>query len=165
MPTYFLGLGSNLDPARNTEAMLEALLDFAPTLTVSRVIETEPVGMNTQHCFFNAVVALEYGKNAADFKAELNQLEARLGRNRADPNKKNQDRPADVDIICALEPGETPTPGHLPPEAFLQPLLLELWAFLNLPLPCPAMDLAEGVVLQVKGQVVGVAPRVVSGHS
>jgi len=137
---YYLGLGSNHHSACNMQAMLEALLELTPVLTVSRLIETEAVGIASQQPFCNAVAHVVLPCPASTLKAHLLAIENRLGRRR----DNHLVIPADIDIL------------QMPVAPYFQGLLLELEAFtraLQVPVSLPS-----GLALTVRGKVVGVEP-------
>jgi 2-amino-4-hydroxy-6-hydroxymethyldihydropteridine diphosphokinase len=134
MPFYFLGLGSNVNPYANVPRMLAALLELAPTLQMSRIMATEPVGLRSaENSFLNLAVAFHYPGDAATLKTRLNAIEVALGRDRARPDKKVRDRTADLDILFVLTDRVTPPRGaDLPTEPYMRPLVLDLLASLDL---------------------------------
>lgn len=144
---FIVGLGSNIDPQQNMAAMVMALMDRFSQITLSRVLHIPPVGMDSHHDFFNAVAFIETSVAAKALKNQTNQIETALGRDRADPQSKVKDRPADIDI---LHPLSLPADGHLKPatitdEYFLHPVIDELLCYLdNRPLP----DIQPGVYVQ-----------------
>ncbi len=155
MKDYYIGLGCNLNPARGTRAMLEALLDLAPEIGISRIVETAPVGVVTDALYYNAVVRLRSPEDPATLKTRLIAIETRLGRNRDHCGRACLELPADLDILCCLTPGPHPVLADLPREPFFQPLILELWAALGLRLPCSPLPLATGIPVLVHGQWCG----------
>ncbi|AFL73661.1 2-amino-4-hydroxy-6-hydroxymethyldihydropteridine diphosphokinase [Thiocystis violascens] len=155
MKDYYIGLGCNLNPARGTRAMLEALLDLAPEIGISRIVATAPVGVVTDALYYNAVVRLRSPEEPATLKTRLIAIETRLGRNRDRCGRACPELPADLDILCCLTPGAHPVLADLPPEPFFQPLILELWAALGLRLPCSPLPVATGIPLLVHGQCCG----------
>jgi 2-amino-4-hydroxy-6-hydroxymethyldihydropteridine diphosphokinase len=155
---YFLGLGSNIHPQANLPAMLRALFDLAPALHVGRVLQTAPVGVAGEP-FLNVPVALACDLAPQELKQFCNQLEARLGRDRSDPQSKTKSRTADLDILFWLAPDAAQVPAELlPPEPYMRPMLLELLGYLGLRSPAEPPALAPGVPLQLDGRAFGVAP-------
>jgi 2-amino-4-hydroxy-6-hydroxymethyldihydropteridine diphosphokinase len=156
---YFVGLGSNIEPRSNIPLMLRALLQLSPTVHVSRVVETVPVGMDGAP-FLNAAAALTVDLSPAELKAHFNAVEAALGRNRADPASKTRSRTADLDILFALEPGAMGVPSALlPSEPYVRPTLLELLDALGVPARETAPALGPGVALSLDGLAFGATPR------
>jgi 2-amino-4-hydroxy-6-hydroxymethyldihydropteridine diphosphokinase len=95
----YVGIGSNLDEPRRQ--VLDALteLDQMPhTRLVKRssLYRTAPVGHADQPDFINAVAQLETGLPAERLLAELQELEARHGRQRSFANAP---RTLDLDIL------------------------------------------------------------------
>jgi len=133
---YLLGIGSNIDPHANIAKIIHLLLEHFPLLTLSRVLEIPPIGMNSQRDFLNVVVFIETEQAEVDLKTICNTIEVQLGRNRNDPERKTKDRPADLDILTKVKlPDEAQRPTHLiTDEYFLYPLLNEIIAHLvNVP--------------------------------
>jgi len=130
---YLLGIGSNIDPHENISQIIKLLLDHYPLLSLSRVLEIPPIGMNSDRDFLNVVVFIPTEHAEVDLKAVCNRIEVQLGRNRNDPERKTKDRPADLDILTKIQfPDEADRPAHLiTDEYFLYPLLDELIAYLS----------------------------------
>lgn len=101
---YFCSMGSNIDPASNVRRALEALTEGVGALTLSPLIQTEPHGMQSSQPFYNALFWFESDSAPEAMKAQFNDIEAALGRNRNDPDKKTKDRPIDLDILYAGVP-------------------------------------------------------------
>ncbi len=95
----YVGIGSNLDgPARQVEqALLE--LDRLPHSRVvkrSSLYKSAPVGYASQPDFVNAVAQVETGIAAERLLAELQEIEARHGRQRSFANAP---RSLDLDLL------------------------------------------------------------------
>jgi len=129
---FLLGIGSNIEPHQNITQIIRLLLEHFPSFSLSRVLEIPPIGMNSQRDFLNVVVFIQTEQAESDLKAICNTIEVQLGRNRNDPERKTKDRPADLDILTAIQlPEEAERPAHLiTDEYFLYPLLDELIAHL-----------------------------------
>jgi 2-amino-4-hydroxy-6-hydroxymethyldihydropteridine diphosphokinase len=161
---YFLGIGSNVDPERNVPRILEALLDAAGRLVVSRVVRTPPVGpMEGGGDFLNLVVALDSPRPLAELRRSWQEIEVQLGRDRSHPDRKRLSRPADIDLLFHLEENARQVAAAvLPTEGFLRPALLDLLDHLRIePLLKPPSDLGAappGVRLTVAGVAVGERP-------
>lgn len=128
MPTYFIGIGSNIRPEQHVPAAIGLLQGIDKQLVVSRVIRTAPVGLLDSRSFFlNLAVMLECPLSARSLKDELNEIEHRLGRDRSDPNKKVKNRTIDLDILFHLDEWQrTIPPSSLPEEPYLRVPLIEL---------------------------------------
>lgn len=99
MTLAYIGLGSNLGDRRgHIEAALERLarLPHSRLRGVSSVIETEPAGLAEQPRFLNAVAVLETDLTPHDLLAELQEIEADLGRVRT---RRWGPRTIDLDIL------------------------------------------------------------------
>ena len=129
---YLLGLGCNIAPFENFSQIIAQLLAHFASFDISRVLHIPPVGMNSQHDFLNAVIFIETDISKESLKDICNDIETTLGRDRADPDRKHKDRPADLDILCSLTvPDDLNTPARqVTDEYFLYPLIDELFLFL-----------------------------------
>ncbi|MDT8310798.1 MAG: 2-amino-4-hydroxy-6-hydroxymethyldihydropteridine diphosphokinase [Methylophaga sp.] len=157
---YILGLGSNIQPAKNMALMVKALLPHINRITLSRVLTTPPVGMNSHRYFLNAVAYVESILTADQLKIITNQIEAEMGRDRSDPEKKQKDRPADIDILCCGSMAEfSKKPASvITDEYFLYPLIDELLAFLNNDSPT---NMPQGVKIDFASLLFGEAPTAI----
>lgn len=159
MNHFLLSLGSNQEPEKNVPLMVQALLQLSPSIDLSRVVRTKPVGFESQLTFFNLAARIQSIHDAQKLKQVLVQIEENLGRNRKDPNKKLKDRPADIDILFQLPHIDQHIPiSWLPQEPYVRPTLLELIHFLNLDCTEPTPPLAKGVLLKIGHQVFGSQP-------
>lgn len=129
---YLLGIGSNINPHENIAQIIHLLLKHHPLLSLSRVLEIPPIGMNSQRDFLNVVVFIQTEQAEVDLKAICNTIEVQLGRDRNDPARKTKDRPADLDILTKIQlPDDAELPTHkITDEYFLYPLLDEIIAHL-----------------------------------
>jgi 2-amino-4-hydroxy-6-hydroxymethyldihydropteridine diphosphokinase len=155
---YFIGLGSNIAPRRHMAQMLRALLQVTPTIYVGRIVETAPVGVAGEP-FLNAPVCLSSNLSPQALKAFFNATEARLGRDRADPNSKRKSRTADLDLLFGLEDGVRDVPAQLlPDEPYMRPMLLELLGYLGLATTAALPALPAGLSLGLDDLMIGAAP-------
>jgi hypothetical protein len=76
---YLISLGSNINPQQHVPLALEKVADHAGLIVLSRAIETEPVGMDSQNRFLNLVAFLETPLEAPQLKATFNAIETALG--------------------------------------------------------------------------------------
>lgn len=91
MALVTLSIGSNIERTRNIKACLDGLLDTFGELSVSRVFESEPVGLASHQAsanFYNLAVALQCDWPVAQLRAYCKALEARQGRRQEAPNKQ-----------------------------------------------------------------------------
>jgi len=98
MALVFIGLGSNLGDGRVN--LIEAWKQIGSQaqitpLSLSSPYQSEPVGMETQTWFTNAVGALETTLAPAELLKELLLVEKGMGRNRL----SGKDRVIDLDIL------------------------------------------------------------------
>lgn len=100
---YLCSLGSNIEPELHFSRAKHYLAKLADELEFSRDITTKPVGLNTNHPFLNALFILETALTPTALKAEFNQIEVLLGRDRSDPLCSVKDRPIDIDILGELD--------------------------------------------------------------
>lgn len=130
---FLLGIGSNINPHDNFVWIVQLLSKCFDSFHLSRVLHIPPVGMNSQHHFLNAVAFIEIAMPETALKTICNQIEIALGRDRCDPNSKNKDRPADLDILIQLRTMEdwARSASSITDEYFLYPLIDELKAYLN----------------------------------
>ncbi len=83
MPDIFVGLGSNLgDKKANLAEALRRLGEKVKVLRVSSFYETEPVGVETQPVFLNAVAELETSLGPQALLDCLLAIEDAMGRKR-----------------------------------------------------------------------------------
>lgn len=79
----YLGLGANLGDARGTlAAAVDALRELGDVRAVSPVYETDPVGLEDQPAFLNAVAVVDTALEPYELLAALLAIEARFGRER-----------------------------------------------------------------------------------
>lgn len=95
----FVGLGANLgEPERRVREALGELDAIAHTRVVKRssLYRSQPLGYVAQPPFVNAVAQLETGLPAERLLAELQEIEARHGRQRS---FRNAPRTLDLDLL------------------------------------------------------------------
>ena len=100
MAIVYLGIGSNLgDRQANIQKAVE-LLKANPdieVLSVSALIETEPVGGPEQGKFLNGAVKIKTDLLPLELLTQLKMIERKLGRVKNAP--ANSPRPIDLDIL------------------------------------------------------------------
>jgi 2-amino-4-hydroxy-6-hydroxymethyldihydropteridine diphosphokinase len=97
--TAYVGIGSNLkDPRAQVLQAFNELEGLPQTRVVkkSSLYRTEPIGHAEQADYINAVAQLETGLPAERLLAELQEVEARHGRERIFPNAP---RTLDLDVL------------------------------------------------------------------
>ena len=97
----FVGVGSNIDPVRNTRRALAELMSRFDDVQVSRIFESEPVGFEGDN-FLNLVVRFSTELPPRVLLEELRKLEDMTGRVRARINgydKEFMSRTLDLDIL------------------------------------------------------------------
>jgi len=106
----FLGLGSNLgDRAENIrKAVLLIQERVGEVVRQSSLIETEPWGFESDHCFLNGVILCETTKTPREVLKETQKIERELGRKKKTTLLSHlspltshlySDRPIDIDIL------------------------------------------------------------------
>ena len=101
MARAFVGLGANLG---DREATIRAALDLLAAepeievVAVSRLRDTEPVGLTEQPRFLNGVAALETALPPRDLLGRLLAIERRLGRRREEGPRFGP-RTIDLDLL------------------------------------------------------------------
>ena len=146
----YVGIGSNLDePARQVEqALLE--LDRLPHSRVvkrSSLYKSAPVGYASQPDFVNAVAQMETGIAADRLLAELQEIEARHGRQRSFANAP---RSLDLDLLLyeklQIKTGRLIVPHpRMHERAFVLKPLLEISPGVLIPGIGPARDSLKNV--------------------
>ena len=161
---FLLGIGSNIEPHKNITQIIHLLLEHFPSLSLSRVLEIPPIGMNSQRDFLNVVIFIQTQQSETELKAICNTIEIQLGRNRNDPDRKMKDRSADLDILSKLQlPDDAERPAHrVTDEYFLYPLLDELIAFL---LNKPHKLQQSGVEMEVHSLRFGQTATTINGNT
>ncbi|MBO5578864.1 MAG: 2-amino-4-hydroxy-6-hydroxymethyldihydropteridine diphosphokinase [Prevotella sp.] len=104
----FLGLGSNLgDRAENIrKAVLLIQERVGEVVRQSSLIETEPWGFESDHCFLNGVILCETTLTPRQVLKATQKIERELGRKKKttllshlSPLTSHCDRPIDIDIL------------------------------------------------------------------
>lgn len=161
MNVYYLSVGSNIKPSQNVPKIIKALLDINASLIISRVVETEPVGICSSNRFLNCIVRLETHLLPHPLKQSLNHIEEMLGRDRTDPLKKVKDRTADIDILSMLEkPFIHDT--ELPDEPYLRMIVLELLHQLGIGFALQIPSLPRGKQLKINNCEFGLHPTILT---
>jgi 2-amino-4-hydroxy-6-hydroxymethyldihydropteridine diphosphokinase len=101
MVIAYIGLGANLGNCR--ENLLQAWsrlgkVNGVEILVLSSPYRSEPVGMQSENWFINAVGSLQTFLEPEELLAEMLAVEASLGRKRS-LNGKSQDRSIDLDLL------------------------------------------------------------------
>ena len=96
----FLGLGSNLgDRAENIrKAVLLIQERVGEVVRQSSLIETEPWGFESDHCFLNGVILCETTLTPRQVLKATQKIERELGR-KSKTTSSYADRPIDIDIL------------------------------------------------------------------
>jgi len=92
-----IGIGSNINPAKNIAAALFFLRQEQEFVSVSSLIKTSPIGIPDQSDFLNGAAKILTMMEMADFKSYLKDIEDRLKRDRTAP--KFGPRTIDLDIV------------------------------------------------------------------
>lgn len=103
MTRALIALGTNMgDRQGNLAAAVDALRFIGNVKGVSSVIETAPVGYADQPDFLNAVLELEWTRDAGALMAELKRIELEIGR-----TKTFRNGPREIDLDLLLFGSET----------------------------------------------------------
>ena len=122
-----IALGANLgDPKRQISEAIDQIRDQIKVKSVSKLIETEPVGVaDKQPNYINAVLIGESDLRPLDLMKVLSDIENKMGRFRSFPNAA---RTIDIDIIdyggLFMESPELTLPH---PRAHLRRFVLAPW--------------------------------------
>jgi 2-amino-4-hydroxy-6-hydroxymethyldihydropteridine diphosphokinase len=98
MNTFLLSIGSNFNKAENITKSNSLLLELYPDTLFSEVIETEPVGDDFIHDFYNQLAVIETDDSISLFVENLKSIEERLGRLSTD--KRNGIVRIDLDMLA-----------------------------------------------------------------
>jgi 2-amino-4-hydroxy-6-hydroxymethyldihydropteridine diphosphokinase len=148
----FVALGSNLgDRERTLRGAVAALAaeEGVSVVAVSRLRDTEPVGVVDQPRFLNGVVALETTLGARELLERLLEIERRSGRIR-EGVCEHRPRTLDLDLLLygdetVDEPGVTVPHPRLHERAFVLEPLAELAPGLEVPGRGTVEELLSGV--------------------
>lgn len=98
---YLCSMGANIAPEKNFSLAKERLKELGRTC-FSAARYTQPVAIDTEHEFLNALFIIESSLSTQQLKAKFNTIEEALGRDRSDPQSSVKDRPMDIDILAEL---------------------------------------------------------------
>ncbi len=137
MTTVYLGVGSNIDPARYIPAAFDALANVGLAVAASsRFYRTAPIGRPEQAPYANGVWRLECDARPQTLRSSLKMIEERLGRIRG--SDKFAPRSIDLDILLfgdsLIEDDGLLVPDpHILERPFLSLCLLEIDPTIVLP--------------------------------
>jgi 2-amino-4-hydroxy-6-hydroxymethyldihydropteridine diphosphokinase len=100
MKTVYIGIGSNLgDPIQNCLDAVDRIgkIPDCNIIGVSKLYQTQPVGVEGQGWYVNAVVSISTGISARDLIERLLDIEAGMGRTRE--RGRWEPRIIDLDIL------------------------------------------------------------------
>jgi 2-amino-4-hydroxy-6-hydroxymethyldihydropteridine diphosphokinase len=97
MNTCVVGVGSNIQPEENIREALRILEEEQTLLSVSAMVETEPIGVTDQPAFINGAVKISTSMAQEEFSAYLKSVEDRLKRDRTKP--RFGPRTIDLDVV------------------------------------------------------------------
>lgn len=163
MYQYFVSIGSNIHPEVNIVGVLPHLIQLSSQIHLSRVIKTEPSGGVAGGSFLNCTLCLYSPAAEKELKEQFNQIEAQMGRDRTDKNKKKKSRTIDLDILFALTLGKNFVEKEMiPAEPYVTDTLLELLTFLNIQCPVLPPAAPEGIELFFEQLSIGKTPLTLS---
>ncbi|HET7569570.1 MAG TPA: 2-amino-4-hydroxy-6-hydroxymethyldihydropteridine diphosphokinase [Gammaproteobacteria bacterium] len=128
MADVFIGVGSNVEPARHVQMGLDAMGKRFGPLRISTIWRSRAVGFHGND-FYNLVVAFTTDLEIHALDAELDAIEAACGRDRSAP--RFAPRTLDLDLllyddVVLDEPGLTIPRGEILEYAFVLRPLAEL---------------------------------------
>ncbi|RUO62101.1 2-amino-4-hydroxy-6-hydroxymethyldihydropteridine diphosphokinase [Pseudidiomarina insulisalsae] len=123
---FLCSMGANLDPETNFTVARQQVEQLGQVV-FSSAHYTQPVAIETQHQFLNALFVIETELEQAKLKQSFNHIEEKLGRDRSDPNSSEKDRPMDIDILGPLNTGNDTATWRSVPD-YLQTMARELQA-------------------------------------
>lgn len=95
-----LALGTNLgDREKNLERSIELISKFAKVVKRSSVMQTEPVGFQSDNWFLNMAIAIETELDPFELLDATQEVERMMGRTKKSVDGVFHDRPIDIDII------------------------------------------------------------------
>ncbi len=143
MTRAFVGVGSNVEPAVNTEEAISMLARETQVTDISTVYLTEAEGRPGQPPYYNCVVEIETDLPPAELKYRiLRGIEAKLGRVRTEDRYAS--RTVDLDLILYDELAMTSGDLTLPdPDIIRRPFLA-----------IPLQELIPGATLPGSGQCI-----------
>jgi 2-amino-4-hydroxy-6-hydroxymethyldihydropteridine diphosphokinase len=98
MDRVFIGIGSNIDPAKNVQAAIHSLAQRTRVVAVSTVYLTEALDRPEQAPYYNCVAEIETDQLPQELKnSVLRPIENELGRMRT--SDKYAPRTIDLDLI------------------------------------------------------------------
>jgi 2-amino-4-hydroxy-6-hydroxymethyldihydropteridine diphosphokinase len=155
---YFVGLGSNVAPARNIADALTRLADLFGPLEISRIVETAPTA-RLNGPFLNAVAYLRSELNSAELKSTLCSIETAFGRDRTDPNRGRKDRVIDLDILLEMAGNNDQVAAEaIVNEPYYRPSMLELVGTMGLACSAPSGSLWPATEIVLADVPVGLRP-------
>jgi 2-amino-4-hydroxy-6-hydroxymethyldihydropteridine diphosphokinase len=95
--TCVVGVGSNIQPEENIREALRILEEEQTLLSVSAMVETEPIGITDQPAFMNGAVKVSTSMKQLEFAAYLKNIEDRLKRDRT--QSRFGPRTIDLDVV------------------------------------------------------------------
>ncbi len=124
MTQAFVGIGSNIEPARHVKAAVATLRANFEEVTCSTVYQTEAIGFEGPP-FYNLVARFETAKTLEEVVARLHSIEARFGR--IDSGLRYSSRTLDLDLLLfgdrvSREPIQLPHQDILEYAFVLKPL-------------------------------------------
>jgi 2-amino-4-hydroxy-6-hydroxymethyldihydropteridine diphosphokinase len=96
MATVYLGLGSNIRPARNLRLAVNSLRSHFGEVVLSNVYQSKALGFAGDD-FLNLVARIETDLSAREVFAVLENIQKQSGRNRE--SAKFASRPLDIDLL------------------------------------------------------------------
>jgi len=156
---YSIGIGTNINPRTNICMIFRRLFIISSIIHISRIIETEPVGIESKNIFLNCCACIYSNYDYRELKYQLNGIEEQLGRDRNDKSRKIKDRPADIDILFYIPKGTSfISADKIPQASYVRPILVELLSFLGIRCGIPTVLAPSGTEVRINGKLVGKKP-------
>lgn len=92
-----IGMGSNIDAARNVDAAITAIAQSHRLIAQSRLVQTKAIGPTPGADYLNGAVLIETALPREALIDSLKEIESQLGRHRTDD--KYAPRTIDLDIV------------------------------------------------------------------
>lgn len=100
---YYLSLGTNIDVELSAVSMVRALITRFGSVGFYPFQKTLPEDIESEQFFLNSLAVLYSNTSASAIKAQLNEIETSMGRDRSDPQRSKKARTADLDIIASSQ--------------------------------------------------------------
>ena len=157
MGRFYISIGSNINPEKNVVLILKELLKISPSLSISRILQTKAVDVESDNYFLNLCASLNFPDSASVLTQKFKEIERKLGRDIDDAERGKKDRTADIDILFAYDEEASLDLRELDYPSWVMLPLADLLKFQNIIEDYP--DLPEnGTTLTLDGIEIGAYP-------